>query len=330
MRIDPTAGLPRSRRAGDTARYGVRSTVLFVAHHAVMSAIKSAPLAKFFLWRVYNKCLRTVRRNYPARTYFGAWMMCDINDYIQKMIFYLGFWEPTLSALAQSRLKEGNCFVDVGANVGYYSLLGRSCVGPSGCVVSIEASPEIFLLLEANLRLNVADNVRAVNIAVADRVGVVMIHPGPPHNIGQTRTVRCDPGVGAGHTIASAPLSAILTDEERRRVRLIKIDVEGGEAPILADLLHNIDDYPRDLEVLVELSPLTDVDCDKQKRLMQGLFDAGFGAYRFENPYSVPWYLNWRRPSAPERIFDYPTEQSDVLFTRAQDLGSRLVASSRG
>ena len=301
--------------------------VLFwVAHRIVMSLIRSSPFGKFLLWRIYNKGIETLGRSYRARTYFGASMTCDIRDYIQCMIFYFGFWEPTLSRFVESRLREGDCFVDLGANVGYYSLLARSCVGANGCVVAVEAAPEIFLLLKDNLILNGTANIRAVNMAVADHVGSVLIYPGPPHNIGRASSVRYDSDVGPGHRAESAPLGHILTDEERRRVRLIKMDVEGGEAPILADILRNIEDYPEHMEILVELSGQNGIDFDEQDRLFQRFFEAGFHAYRYSNPYSFKWYLNWRKPAEPEPISAYPVEQSDVLFTRSQNLANLMRA----
>lgn len=73
------------------------------------------------------------------------------------------------------RLKPGDVFVDVGANIGYFSLLASKLVGPGGRVVAIEASPEVFDLLRRNLELNKAHNVRAVNVAISDREGSLQL-----------------------------------------------------------------------------------------------------------------------------------------------------------
>jgi protein-L-isoaspartate O-methyltransferase len=60
------------------------------------------------------------------------------------MIFHFGIWEPEISYLTIELLDEGDVYVDVGANIGYDTLLASSLVGSSGKVVSIEAAPAIF------------------------------------------------------------------------------------------------------------------------------------------------------------------------------------------
>jgi hypothetical protein len=69
--------------------------------------------------------------------------ICDLDDVIQRYIFYFGVWEPMISHVTEQMLHKGDVYVDVGANIGYCSLLASNCVGGSGRVVSIEASPTI-------------------------------------------------------------------------------------------------------------------------------------------------------------------------------------------
>src|SRR5208282_4953475 len=97
-------------------------------------------LAEFAL-RAYDKILRTLGTEYMTTTYFGAHMYCNTSDLIQFFIFHFGVWEPDVSRVIERNLDLGDVFVDAGANVGYYTLLGSRRVGPSGKVISIEASP---------------------------------------------------------------------------------------------------------------------------------------------------------------------------------------------
>ena len=93
--------------------------------------------------------------------------------------FVFGIWEPNLTNFVQQRLRVGDTFVDVGANLGYYSLLASKLVGALGHVVAIEASPAIAAHLTKNLHLNNATNVRVVNAAAADRAGTLALYRGP-------------------------------------------------------------------------------------------------------------------------------------------------------
>ena len=70
--------------------------------------------------------------------------------------FYPGVdqYEPDVRAALQYFLKLGNTFIDCGANIGYFSVLANNLVGKAGKVISIEANPVTFSLLEANLKAN--------------------------------------------------------------------------------------------------------------------------------------------------------------------------------
>ena len=85
--------------------------------------------------------------------------------------------------------------------MGYDSLLASSLVGPQGKVVAIEASPITFAKLNGNIALNKSTNIRAVNVAVSDRVGSLELFDISARNSGAATTVA---GRG-GKLIASVP-----------------------------------------------------------------------------------------------------------------------------
>src|SRR5918997_736906 len=66
---------------------------------------------------------------------YGRRIRLDLSDYIQRSI-YLHTFEPQESSLVRNYLKRGMTFVDVGANVGYYSLMASAIVGPEGRVIA--------------------------------------------------------------------------------------------------------------------------------------------------------------------------------------------------
>ena len=83
-----------------------------------------------------------------------------------NQIFYYGFCESNLAIFLLRIINAGDTFVDIGANIGYYTMLASYLVGESGKVLSVEATPRTFSTLEKNIRKN--KNITAVNIALSD------------------------------------------------------------------------------------------------------------------------------------------------------------------
>jgi FkbM family methyltransferase len=284
-------------------------------HRTIIAIIRRLPLpAARFAFRAYNKSLRMARPEHLATTYFGARMYCNPLDLIQRMILHFGVWEPDVSRIIEESLEPGDVFVDVGANIGYDTLLAASCVRPNGRVVSIEASPRTFALLQRNLTVNeISSNVRAVKAAVADRPGTLELYEVDTANIGAATTL-ASRGGSLVASVEALPLEQILTPDERSRLRLIKMDVEGAEPPILRHLLEHLPSYPTNMDILVEASP--DDDPEAWRDVFDRMRAASFTAWAIDNDYELEWYLRWRRPRPLQRIDVMPARQQDLLFTR--------------
>ena len=196
-------------------------------------------------------------------------------------------------------------FVDVGANIGYFSVIAARCVGTEGRVVAIEASPRVFAALEQTLHANGSSpTVRAVNVAAAAHPGSIPIYAGPAHNTGLTSTVERW-GRPQQATVEAKPLDDLLNPDEISRARVVKIDVEGGEDQVLAGMARVIRDAPREVEILVELSPQWWSDGSKRPiDVVRPFLDVGFHAYAMENSY-WPWRYLWPNDAPrPRRIRD--------------------------
>lgn len=291
-------------------------TIVRWGHTAIVGLIRRVPLPLGLrMFRAYDKALRTLRPSYRARTYFEARIACDLRDLIQKIIFYFGVWEPDVSRVIERTLSPGDVFVDVGANIGYDTLLASSRVGPTGAVVAIEASSRTFALLKRNLELNESGNVRAVNAAVSNRVAKLDLYEISEANIGAATTLASRGGRLIG-SVDALPLEEILTPQEIARLRLLKIDVEGAEPPILRRLLDGLGLYPAAMDIIVEASP--EDDHQAWRDVFDRLIGAGFAAYEIANAYEIAWYLGWRKSTPLRRVDAMPARQQDLLFTRRQ------------
>ncbi len=131
-----------------------------------------------------------------------------------------------VAAAMRSFLRPGGTFIDIGANVGYMTLLGASLVGPSGKVLAFEALPTNVEMIRKSLRANRNSNVTLYPYAVAERHASVVIaaNEGNSHFAG-----RDDPRRDLV-TIEAVDLDTFIGDAaDGMTIDLIKMDIEGAE-----------------------------------------------------------------------------------------------------
>lgn len=238
-------------------------------------------------------------------------------DWIQRALYYFGMWEPNLTAWIESRLGSGGVFIDVGANVGYFTLLASRRVGPNGKVVAVEAMPAIFTHLAKHVRDNQLANTRLINQAAVGPASPreVTMFWGNAENLGSTGMLRREGDVRPV-TVAARPLAEMLTDEECRRACLIKVDVEGVEAETVHGLGLDSGRFNEQLELVVEIA----VDPERLAQrtwLMDYLGSLGFFPYVLPESHNFRYYVYpGRSLLRPRRVREPLTSMHNVIFSR--------------
>jgi FkbM family methyltransferase len=198
-----------------------------------------------FVFRDYpiSKCSVSGLSDFLMRTHLLR------DDFISANIRNNGIWEPFETKIVTSILKPGQVFYDLGANIGWYSVVAALCVGERGQVVSFEPSAENFRLLESNLRLNNISGVRASRSAISNYDGQGALYK-CDSNRGDHQTDAPDPSRVA-EKIMVRSLGAVMHEETAPD--MIKLDTQGSEAKILEGLLRS---GPKEtLTLLVEYWP---------------------------------------------------------------------------
>ena len=231
------------------------------------------------LQRAYMRALAYISPISDCRTVFGSIVRCNARDFVQRRIRFFQIFEHNLTYYTMGQLREGDLYVDIGANVGYFSLLASRCVGNTGQVISVEADPVTFAALNKNLELNGCLNVSARNVAATATACRIEMTRSDPHNSGCNAIT-----VGTGEGGIEGLSFRDIVREDLSRVRFIKIDIEGSEEPILDAILEALPDLPDDLVVASEVSPTS---AEHVARFVA----AGFRAYAMQNVYTIDYYL---------------------------------------
>lgn len=129
--------------------------------------------------------------------------------------------------ILQQRLKAGDCFVDVGANIGAYTLWVAKIIGPTGRGIAIEPQPKVLARLRANIALNPDFNVQIFPCGAGPRDASMTLSIGSTNEGGAS--LATGEGGGEGVEVAIRPLLDIITEASFERIDALKIDIEGFE-----------------------------------------------------------------------------------------------------
>ena len=162
----------------------------------------------------------------------GYSFKCDLRDAICREVCFTGGYEPQETALARGILRPGMCFLDVGANWGYFTLLAAHLVGTGGRVISLELDPRLFSILLESLIRNEVDQATALPLAAADSRGVLLLagYRESGGNFGVSRVIANQPLEDACFQVLSDSLDSVLDEQGIDSVDLMKMDIEGAEA----------------------------------------------------------------------------------------------------
>lgn len=184
-------------------------------------------------------------------------MRLDPEDMGARMILESGEYEPVSCGMVREHLGRGATFVDVGANMGYYSLKAATIVGAAGHVIAIEPNPQAIRRLQANIAASGADVVAVAPVACSDAEATLELYAAPEFNTGETSLSQANASqagpITHSYKVRARPLDDIIRESGVARVDAIKIDVEGAEYLVLKGAQQTLDRFhPMVLVEIVE------------------------------------------------------------------------------
>jgi len=239
-------------------------------------------------------------------------MLLDPTDpMVTKRLVEERTWEPNETNWFLKRVHGGDVVVDIGANVGYYTLIASRLVGDEGRVYAFEPDPVAFSFLEKNVALNGSTNVVLEQKAASNEPGSLRLYLSEEnkgdHRIFETEEKR-----------KSVEIEAVALDDyfegRESRIDFVKIDTQGAEA-VIVDGMDRIIAGNQSIEVIIEFWPkaLSQFGRDSDA-LLTKLDRAGFHFFSLGV---------WGKPS-PLRLVQ-PSELSEKLTVENERFTNLLL-----
>jgi FkbM family methyltransferase len=155
-----------------------------------------------------------------APTIVGQLWLERSGENVTRCLLDEGIWDLPISGLMENVLEPGMTFVDVGANIGYFSVLGSRLVGPGGRVFAIEPDEFNLSLLRANLERHDCSNVTVIPVAAWSERAELDFHRPPDGAV-----ARVGQDDGSGLHVPAAPLDELVEGP----VDYLKVDCEHSD-----------------------------------------------------------------------------------------------------
>lgn len=182
-------------------------------------------------------------------------IVADLHTPMGLILYRYGHHEPDIE-LCSRLLSPGDIFVDGGANVGLYTLVAAERVGPTGKVIAFEPGRDVRLSLLENVVLNKLGQVQVLPFALSSQQGEASFRVFGIGGAGLNHLAPGDGEAGDLETVLLTTLDTVVVGDDRRRLALIKLDLEGAEHAALLGARALLRDRRPDLILEIEPSHL--------------------------------------------------------------------------
>ena len=175
-------------------------------------------------------------------------MYLDEKDSLQ--LNFNGNFEPVETEIVKKEIKENDIILDIGANIGYYSLIFAQLTGKSGKVYSFEPDPTNFEILKKNILVNKHENVILENKAVSNKEGNLKLYLSTENN-GMHRIY---PSKWCKESIDINSIKIDNYFNKNQKIDFIKLDIEGAEYDALLGM-ESIIQNNENIVIFIEFVP---------------------------------------------------------------------------
>ncbi len=179
-------------------------------------------------------------------------MKLYLEDFIQQQIYFLGYYDKPSIQFLKNNLKEGDVYIDVGANVGAFALVACSHVGVQGKVIAFEPVSHVYEQLKYHLQLNHLSQMTIEKLALFNENTQLNLILSSNENLGMSSVFKHDAINGKTEMVNAVRGDDYFSQKNFSKIDFIKMDIEGAELFALQGLEETLKKYKPIL--LLELS----------------------------------------------------------------------------
>lgn len=245
--------------------------------------------AKQNLAQLATACKRAFRRIAEIESGPGKGLRFDAGRGSKN--FASGKYERPVQEALACLVKPGAACYDVGANLGFFSILLSRLAGPTGSIYAFEPVPDNAAMIERNARLNQLENIAVLRLALSciDGRGELML----AQHVGGAvlKTAGTPPDLVGSMMVETASLDTLVERQQIRPPNVVKIDVEGAEMEVLKGMVRVLRRCAP--TIVLELDDETVEECEKKVSLCRSfLHEFGYRTELLENSYpDGPWFV---------------------------------------
>ena len=212
---------------------------------------------------------------------FGYKVFLDLRVFAERRAYFSGAYvQRDLEYLFPLILRQGDQYLDIGANIGMTALMAGSLIGPEGHGLAFEPNPEVFARLTRHLALNRISNIEPIPLALSNQeTEMNLVVPGRFSGLGSLTSER--EGTGKSFKVQTMTGHTLVDRLDPGKPTIIKIDVEGYEVKALSGMETFLD--RTELAVISEVSvPLLRRAGDSPEALCELMTKHGFRPFTFD------------------------------------------------
>jgi FkbM family methyltransferase len=174
--------------------------------------------------------------------------------------FVSGEYECPVQNAVTSLVRGGDVFYDIGANVGFFSVLASRFVGPVGVVYAFEPVPANASMVERNARLNRLGNIEVMRVAVSHHTGKSELYLAHYAGGAALKSAGVPPDLAGTIVVDTSSIDDLVNLRRIRPPDIVKIDVEGAELEVLHGMLQVLMEWTP--KVILEVDDADETRCE--------------------------------------------------------------------